>query len=428
MKNYFVSIEINGKQIHVGDISFSTADDAFFSYSKEYLQRREARAISLSLPLREQKFTAKQTKNFFSGLLPEGFTRRSVASWMHVDEDDYISLLFGLGQECLGAIRISDGNESPKDIYERLSMDQVKKLANEGASKSTQILVETHLSLTGATGKVGLYLDDETDGWYLPLGTAPSTHIVKQSHVRLEGIVTNERLCLLTASKLGICVPESFIINTGDAKDRDILFATKRYDRKITDQSILVNGLRKPYRLHQEDFSQALGIPSSEKYEHDYAGYLQKMFGILRRYSADPLRDQEELWKVLILNILLGNTDCHIKNSSLIYNENLTAIRLAPAYDMVSTTVYESAAKQMAMSIGGEYDIRRIEEKNIFDCADEVGIGRKIAGRYYHEISNGFEKALCSSAAELKEEGFVNAQEICDRILMTGGFHHLSVQ
>ena len=38
--------------------------------------------------------------------------------------------------------------------------------------------------MTGASGKVGLYFDDKEQKWYLPLGEAPSTHIVKQSHVR----------------------------------------------------------------------------------------------------------------------------------------------------------------------------------------------------------------------------------------------------
>ena len=425
MKHYLVSIEMNGEQVPVGDIAFETADDAVFSYAKEYLERRDAAAISISLPLKAERFSAKQTKTFFSGLLPEGFTRRSVASFMHVDEDDYVSLLFGLGHECLGAIRISDGNDSPKDSYEPLSMEQVRALANEGASKSTQILVETHLSLAGATGKVGLYYDEDAGEWYLPLGTAPSTHIVKQSHVRLDGIVANEKLCLLTASGLGISVPESFIINTGVAKDRDVLFATRRYDRKIAENARLINGKKKPYRLHQEDFSQAMGIPASEKYEHDCSGYLRGMFEILRKHSADPLKDQTELWKVTLLNILLGNTDGHIKNSSLLYGEGLHSIRLAPAYDMVSTAIYENASKQMAMNIGGEYDISRLKEENIFSCAEEVGLGKSIAGKIYSDLTNGFEKALRESAAELSEEGFANAGDICERILKTGGIHSL---
>ena len=62
----------------------------------------------------------------------------------------------------------------------------MKALAAEGAQKSAEIVTRSHLSLTGASGKVGLYYDTAGNQWYLPQGTAPSTHIVKQSHVRLE--------------------------------------------------------------------------------------------------------------------------------------------------------------------------------------------------------------------------------------------------
>ena len=55
------------------------------------------------------------------------------------------------------------------------------------------------------------------------MGAAPSTHIVKQSHVRLDGIVTNEQLCLMTAKKVGIEIPDSFVINVGDGRDEDVV-------------------------------------------------------------------------------------------------------------------------------------------------------------------------------------------------------------
>ena len=95
-----------------------------------------------------------------------------------------------------------------------MSAEEVKRLAQEGATESAELVTKAHLSLTGASGKVGLYYDNEKDEWYLPYGDAPSTHIVKQSHVRLKNIVANEQLCLLTAKKLGIEVPESFIVKT----------------------------------------------------------------------------------------------------------------------------------------------------------------------------------------------------------------------
>ena len=72
-----------------------------------------------------------------------------------------------------------------------MSAEEVKRLAQEGATESAELVTKAHLSLTGASGKVGLYYDNEKDEWYLPYGDAPSTHIVKQSHVRLKNIVAN---------------------------------------------------------------------------------------------------------------------------------------------------------------------------------------------------------------------------------------------
>ena len=59
-------------------------------------------------------------------------------------------------------------------------------LAKEGATESAQMVVESHVSLAGASGKVGLYREPNGGGWFLPTGTAPSTHIVKQGHVRYD--------------------------------------------------------------------------------------------------------------------------------------------------------------------------------------------------------------------------------------------------
>ena len=177
-----VFIEINGTSIYVGDIIGDTPARASFTYSPEYLLNPENRPISISLPLTKAAFSPEQTKTFFDGLLPEGFTRRCVASWMHVDENDYLSILAGLGHECLGAVRIVAQNSPhlPPE-YRRLTDAEAKNLAREGATESAQLITKSHLSLTGASGKVGLYYDEKNNQWYLPVGDAPSTHIVKQS-------------------------------------------------------------------------------------------------------------------------------------------------------------------------------------------------------------------------------------------------------
>ena len=234
MRRLSVFIEIEGVFEYVGEIAGMDSNDASFTYADSYLENPEHRAISIGLPLEEKSFNAQRTRIFFEGLLPEGFTKRCVADWMHLEENDYLSILAGLGRECLGAIKIVDeSGEAPVPEYKELSEKEVYALASEGAMESAELVTKSHLSLTGASGKVGLYYDEKSEKWYLPIGEAPSTHIVKQSHVRLKKIVTNEQLCLLTAKYLGIEVPESFIIKTHDKDEEAVLFASKRYDRKV---------------------------------------------------------------------------------------------------------------------------------------------------------------------------------------------------
>ena len=372
MRNLGVWIEIGGLQTYVGRIIGEKEEDARFSYAEEYLSGNIARPISIHLPLSENAFSVDDTRNFFEGLLPEGFTRRCVAGLLHTDANNYLSLLAGLGNECLGAIKITDEN-------------------NE-------------------------VVNENNKDWYLPKGAAPSTHIVKQSHVRLDGIVTNEQLCMMTAGNMGIEIPESFIVNVGDGRDEEVLLATKRYDRAIKDGLKKINGLSVPYRLHQEDFSQAMGISAHNKYESDNAGYLKMMFEIIRQKSFNPIADQLKMWDICIFNYLIGNTDNHIKNVSLLYDEELKTVRLAPAYDILSTVIYTSSTRDMAFSIGNEYDIKKITRDSFRREAANIGLGEQMAMKRFDYLANAFPDALNKACDELLGKGFNKAIDIYERI------------
>lgn len=197
MRNLEVYIECNGNMINVGSITGHNSDDAVFSYSEEYIEDKSSRSISISLPLDERSFSAERTRCFFESLLPEGYTRRCVAGWLHVDENDYISVLSELGSECLGAIRIVEGDMNiTESSYRLLSHEELLEFAREGATKSAELVIKSHLSLAGASGKTGLYYDRNNNEWYQPAGLAPSTHILKQSHVRLKRLLLmNSYVC-----------------------------------------------------------------------------------------------------------------------------------------------------------------------------------------------------------------------------------------
>ena len=97
--DYAVNIEINGALKKVGTLKEDSQGGASFQYDEEYLSDRTARAISISLPKQNEAFSASRTEAFFDGLLPEGFTRHAVADAMHLDEYNYIPLLYLLGRE-----------------------------------------------------------------------------------------------------------------------------------------------------------------------------------------------------------------------------------------------------------------------------------------------------------------------------------------
>ncbi len=421
MNRLIVNIEKKGTLIPVGTITGTDSSDACFQYNEEYRKEAEAVPISISLPIQPDPFPAGRTSSFFEGLLPEGFTRRTVAQWMHVDEGDYLSILYSLGRECLGALCITKDDEQTGASYEPVSEEQVRELAAEGASKSAEMVAKAHLSLTGASGKVGLYYDSKNNTWYLPKGTAPSTHIVKQSHVRLDAVVTNERLSLMTAKRCGLDVPDVFTVNTGHGADHEVLFASQRYDRMFDPGCPVVSGLQRPFRLHQEDFAQALGISAAAKYENDGDGYMKRMFEILRTRSANPVSDQLKLWDAIIFDFLIGNTDAHIKNFSLLYGKNLQRIRLAPVYDILSTAVYEQSTRNMAFRIGGSLSLDELNRDAFRLAAEEVGLGWKMAMRRFDSMAGLFPSALHKSAEELVQEGYPVAAELEDRIIQTAG-------
>ena len=417
MRKLDVSIELEGRMLEVGTITGETDYSAQFEYTGDYLAQESARPISLSLPLSDKPYGPEETRRFFEGLLPEGFLRRTVAENHRTDARDYLSILEMLGSECLGAIQIKGEHyELTVPEYRPLDPEMMFRLASEGATTSADLVVEAHLSLTGASGKIGAYRNEEGK-WFLPVGSAPSTHILKQSHIRYDHIVQNEQLAMQTAELMGISIPASEIVETSGSPDECVLFATERFDRIMEDSVRSISGLPCPLRLHQEDFGQALGIASSDKYEKPGDMHMKRMFELLRRYSASPIEDQMRLWDIIVFHSLIGNTDGHIKNFALVYDRHLRSVRLAPAYDIISTVVYSTHSSKMAFAIGGEIEWSKVGRRCFERACDEIRVSRNIFMKRYDRLEEAFVPALKQAAEHLTKNGYEESGELAERLL-----------
>ena len=184
----------------------------------------------------------------------------------------------------------------------------------------------------------------------------------------------------------------------------------------MIDYNIQTGGLPCPSRLHQEDFGQALTISAGKKYEKNKSGYMNKMFQLLNNYVTNPVEDKIKLWDMIVFNYFIGNTDCHVKNFSLLYSADLKKVCLAPAYDIICTGIY-GLTNEMSFFIGEESDISKMSRETFSKAAKEVGLGEKFAMKRFDYIKQNIADCLEEAAVELLDAGFEKVMPMKEKIM-----------
>jgi len=86
-----------------------------FEYLESWLAKPSAAALSQSLPLRKERFPAKECRGFFGGILPEESKREIIARNLGISARNDYAMLEQIGGECAGAVTfIPAGQEFPK--------------------------------------------------------------------------------------------------------------------------------------------------------------------------------------------------------------------------------------------------------------------------------------------------------------------------
>ncbi len=301
-----------------------TGDRCSFTYDGAYL-REAMPAIALTLPLQaEPHLYEGRLHPYFDNLLAEGRQAAIQARWLGIPVEDRFARLLAFGGDCIGAVSI-------RDPRPRAAAGEMPQDAGEIAALTSRA------SISGVQAKL---LAVETEAGFRPAREGElSTHIAKLPGGNLAGIVPLEYLSTLAARTL---LPDDEIAEMRIAPVEGIdgeCLLIRRFDRLREAGATL--------KRHFEEFNQILGHRSEDKYEGTYAAMAQVM---RENPRCSPL-DIERLFRRILVSILLGNNDAHLKNFGLLSLEG--RLRLAPFYDVLAVALYPDFSQTpMALRLG----------------------------------------------------------------------------
>ena len=373
-----------------------------FAYEPGWIASDAFVPLSITMPPRTEVYPDDIARPYFENLLPEGEIRAAIAKLKQVSEKNTYGLLEEIGGDCAGAISLCPHGDRPREHggYAPLGDQRLAELL-AGMDKRPLIMGDTdaRLSLAGAQSKLPVYYDGTTLS--LPRGSAPSSHILKPGSRAYAHMPVNEHFCMRLAHALAIPVPATEVLQKPDA-----IYLVERYDRKKTGTGALE-------RVQQIDFCQALNLPSSRKYEKEGGPGLEQCFELVARESSQPAADRLRMIDWVIFNVLIGNADAHGKNLSLLLTPE--GIRLAPFYDLISTSVYPGLTPDMAMKIGGEHRPEWIQERHWDAFAGISGASPRLIRARMKQLSTGIvdtARGLLAKLAASKEEAST-LEKIC---------------
>ncbi|HEX8755066.1 MAG TPA: type II toxin-antitoxin system HipA family toxin [Steroidobacteraceae bacterium] len=404
-----LKVHLNGRL--VGRLRRDSGGAVEFVYDPTWLAWSEAIPVSLSMPLREDRYSGDPVVAVFENLLPDNDQmRRQLAQRTHADGFDAYSLLAAIGRDCVGALQfLPEGTEpgQPGEVDARAVNDR-EIAARIGDLTLNPLGIdendrEFRISIAGAQEKTALLYRDGK--WYVPHGTTATTHILKPQIGRLpNGVdlstsVENEHLCLQLVRAFGLPAANSEIKDF--AGRRALVIA--RFDRVWTKDGRLL-------RIPQEDCCQALSVPPFRKYQADGGPGICDVVELLKG-SDVPDEDQRIFFKAQVIFWLLGAADGHAKNFSLRLAPG-GRFRLTPIYDVLSAQPGVDARQlrfdkmKMAMAIGKSrhYVVHTIAGRHFVETGDQCGLPAQLVSDIIQEIGDTGKTSIDAAIAALPRD------------------------
>ena len=302
------------------------------------------RAVSITMPVRLPSYNAPfGLLPIFEMNLPEGVLRERLrlAFAKATGTFDDFDLLGIVGRSQVGRIRYTGAQEDFREDVPFQSVDEI--LEKHRGGELFRYLLDKFATFSGISGvQPKILVRDE--GTSVPLRKSDhrlsqsyrgATHIVKlwEQH-EYPQLAANEFFCLKVAEQCGLEVP-SFRLSQ-DA----FALVIDRFDLRP-------DGTYRGF----EDFCVLNAKRTDQKYGGSYETSIMKRFTQFAN-SSHVGEDLERLFTLIVLNCAIRNGDAHLKNFGLVYDDVQGEARLAPVYDLVTTSVY-LPQDRMALTLNG---------------------------------------------------------------------------
>lgn len=306
--------------------------DSVFTYAEN---AQEENAVSLTMPTRLESYTWEQgVPPIFEMNLPEGALRDELVRRFSkaVRGFDDFAMLAIVGPYQLGRVGIANAQDSSERPPETSLADL---LVHDGAQGLFDDLLHTYGQYSGVSGVQPKVLVRDSATTVDRLTHRGATHLVKSFRPEeYPELAANEYFCMRAALHCGLEVP------TFELSEQGKFLVVERFD--LNDKGY----------LGFEDFCVLNAWPSKAKYDGSYEGAAKQ----IKEFVSPPLLNQaiESFFKIVALSSGVKNGDAHLKNFGVLY-EHCAAdaqISLAPAYDIVTTSVYIKS-DSMALLLGG---------------------------------------------------------------------------
>jgi serine/threonine-protein kinase HipA len=290
-----------------------------------------SRAVSMTMPVRLASWDSSYgLAPIFEMNLPEGVLRERLrlAFAKATGTFDDFDLLSIVGRSQIGRIRYTGDHEDLRDDVPFQSVDEI--LARRRDSDLFRYLIERFATFSGISGVQPKVLVRDENAFSahgkqarLSQSYRGATHIVKLWEPNeFPELAANEFFCLKVAQRCGLDIPRFQLAQDGAALVID------RFDLHPGGTYCGV-----------EDFCVLNARRTDQKYSGSYETSILKRF---EQFANLPHvhADLEKLFTLIALNCALRNGDAHLKNFAILYDAVLGGARLAPVYDLVTTTVY----------------------------------------------------------------------------------------